>query len=829
MGVVVLGLFSNTIQGIEGAILLSIAHGFVSPALFICVGGIIYDRTHTRIINYMKGLVSYMPVFTILFFVFTLANTGIPLTLNFLGEQLSLLGIFERNPITAILGATSIVTSACYSLFLYNRLSYGSYSIHLSIIKDINRREFFLLLSLLIPTIFLGIFPNVILDTLHISVTSLLYEISSSTPIDFITNSSLLMLITKSNFIQRNFINNKSSKFYYNHRNMRDSSDNTLENNNNSRKVPTFLYETKTSMMLLILSKFNKKVKEHKLFKIFILFILSFLIIFSLPYLMSYIIWIKFITILVSLLIISFYLFNLYFLIRYRNMKTDNIKISQDLPNFIQTELKIIKEISTFKSYDLFLDLYVKSLVHSFSLFVFILFVSYFFPSSTSIDYTTNSSLLIYLTKSNFLKTKNFLPYYNYFNRDMSTSSDSDRPSVSNQEGPTLTEEEISNLNSGLDQLKKISEEANEKEIIKDRNQIIEDLLSSNYTEQEKISSYAEAFPHLAKYNTNSVFDKVHEISKSDALIEITSERGMTDILENQFIPQDSVREADSVLTSNIKPFDENISGDDKTKILGEFGEMTINEVLNKGLEIITPLKNQIENIGLDPNGLGSIFTFLMMYTSICKGHAKILSKYDPYKNHFDKLSIRQQQKLQMAWARNIHRFNVIAAPLLVTSLYVIKQQVAPKKITVILETNKEDTNTNITKSINLLVFLKKLPDYIGKIILTIISIALIKYLLDINSINLMDPFYIKIFSILGITLISIFTLDYLLKFLIATLFKNHGNLNISNKFPKILYEYISDIKTLVEIENSYNRIFLFYFVVYLIILLLLTTILILI
>nr|UEX92958.1 NADH dehydrogenase subunit 4 [Marasmius crinis-equi] len=184
MGVVVLGLFSNTIQGIEGAILLSIAHGFVSPALFICVGGVIYDRTHTRIINYIKGLVTYMPVFTILFFVFTLANTGIPLTLNFLGEQMSLLGIFERNPITAILGATSIVTSACYSLFLYNRLSYGSYSIHLSIIKDINRREFFLLLSLLIPTIFLGIFPNVILDTLHISVTSLLYEIPSLTPID---------------------------------------------------------------------------------------------------------------------------------------------------------------------------------------------------------------------------------------------------------------------------------------------------------------------------------------------------------------------------------------------------------------------------------------------------------------------------------------------------------------------------------------------------------------------------------------------------------------------------------------------------------------------
>ena len=78
MSVVILGLFSNSIQGIEGAILLSLAHGFVSPALFICVGGIIYERTGTRIIHYMRGLVTYMPVFTILFFIFTLANTGFP-------------------------------------------------------------------------------------------------------------------------------------------------------------------------------------------------------------------------------------------------------------------------------------------------------------------------------------------------------------------------------------------------------------------------------------------------------------------------------------------------------------------------------------------------------------------------------------------------------------------------------------------------------------------------------------------------------------------------------------------------------------------------------
>jgi NADH-ubiquinone oxidoreductase chain 4 len=176
MAIVILGLFSNTIIGIEGAILLAIGHGFVSPALFICVGGILYDRTQTRKIQYLQGLVNYMPVFTILFFIFILANTGIPLTLNFLGEQLSLMGIWNINPITASLAASSIVFSACYSLFFYNRISYGNFSPYLPILKDINRREFYLLISLLLPTIIFGIFPNLLLDCLHTSVAQLLYN-----------------------------------------------------------------------------------------------------------------------------------------------------------------------------------------------------------------------------------------------------------------------------------------------------------------------------------------------------------------------------------------------------------------------------------------------------------------------------------------------------------------------------------------------------------------------------------------------------------------------------------------------------------------------------
>ena len=177
MAVVIFGIFSNTVQGIEGGILLSLAHGFVSPALFVICGGIIYNRTHSRVILYHRGLANYMPVFTIFFLLFTLFNAGVPLSLNWSGEILSLMGLWLRSPLVAVLGATGIVLSACYSIFLYNRISYGSYSNYLLPLKDIDRREFMLLFTLLIPTVILGIFPNIILEGLHLSTSSILYSV----------------------------------------------------------------------------------------------------------------------------------------------------------------------------------------------------------------------------------------------------------------------------------------------------------------------------------------------------------------------------------------------------------------------------------------------------------------------------------------------------------------------------------------------------------------------------------------------------------------------------------------------------------------------------
>src|SRR6201996_8319649 len=174
MGVVVLGLFSNNLQGIEGAVILGLAHGVISPLLFIIVGDILYVRSHTRIIKYYRGIATSMPILSLIFFFATLANIGTPFSGNFIGEFMSFAGAFQQNPIMAILGATGIFLGTGYSIWLFNRISFGTASRYMSTMPDISRREFFVLLPLIIVSFILGIYPNVVLDSLHLGISSLL-------------------------------------------------------------------------------------------------------------------------------------------------------------------------------------------------------------------------------------------------------------------------------------------------------------------------------------------------------------------------------------------------------------------------------------------------------------------------------------------------------------------------------------------------------------------------------------------------------------------------------------------------------------------------------
>ena len=119
-----------------------------------------------------------MPIFSILFFILCLGNCGAPLTLNFIGEFLSLYGTFEKQPISGVLASSSIIFSAAYTIYMFNRTAFaGSYSKYFTInIPDLNKREFYMLLTLVIFTVLLGIYPSPILDGIHYSVTTLIYN-----------------------------------------------------------------------------------------------------------------------------------------------------------------------------------------------------------------------------------------------------------------------------------------------------------------------------------------------------------------------------------------------------------------------------------------------------------------------------------------------------------------------------------------------------------------------------------------------------------------------------------------------------------------------------
>lgn len=173
MNLVVLGLFSFNVIGFEGAILQSLSHGFVASALFAVIG-VVYERFHTRTVKYYGGLVHTMPIYIIVFLIFTLANIGLPGTSSFIGEFLILVGSFNTNTTITVIAATSMVLGGCYSLWLFNRISYGNLKTqYISKYIDLNKREFYVFFPFILGTFLLGICPNIVLDTIHMSVNLL--------------------------------------------------------------------------------------------------------------------------------------------------------------------------------------------------------------------------------------------------------------------------------------------------------------------------------------------------------------------------------------------------------------------------------------------------------------------------------------------------------------------------------------------------------------------------------------------------------------------------------------------------------------------------------
>lgn len=180
MGFVTMGIFAANVQGVEGAIFQMLSHGLVSGALFLCVG-IVYDRLHTREIAAYGGLVHNMPAYAVVFMVFTMANVGLPGTSGFVGEFLTLMGMFRVNTWFAVAAALGVILSACYALWLYRRVIFGALEKEtLKSLMDMTAREKVLLYPLVVLTIFFGVYPAPILDVIGPSVEALLVDYNAA-------------------------------------------------------------------------------------------------------------------------------------------------------------------------------------------------------------------------------------------------------------------------------------------------------------------------------------------------------------------------------------------------------------------------------------------------------------------------------------------------------------------------------------------------------------------------------------------------------------------------------------------------------------------------
>ena len=191
MGYVTLGIFAANQQGVDGAIFQMLSHGFISGALFLCVG-VIYDRMHTREIDAYGGLVNRMPAYALVFMFFTMANVGLPGTSGFIGEFLTLAGIFQVNTWVAVVATSGVILSAAYALWLYRRVVFGDLiKESLRSISDMTAREKAIFAPLVAMTLLLGIYPSLVTDITGPSVANLVAGYQAALPVTTVAQIAL--------------------------------------------------------------------------------------------------------------------------------------------------------------------------------------------------------------------------------------------------------------------------------------------------------------------------------------------------------------------------------------------------------------------------------------------------------------------------------------------------------------------------------------------------------------------------------------------------------------------------------------------------------------
>jgi len=183
MGYVTMGIFAANQVGVDGAIFQMLSHGFISGALFLCVG-VIYDRMHTREIDAYGGLVNRMPKYAMIFMFFTMANVGLPGTSGFVGEFLTLLGVFRVNTWVALVAASGVIFSAAYALWLYRRVTLGQLiKESLKSITDMTPRERWIFVPLIAMTLILGVYPRLVTDVTGPAVAALINDYNQAQPV----------------------------------------------------------------------------------------------------------------------------------------------------------------------------------------------------------------------------------------------------------------------------------------------------------------------------------------------------------------------------------------------------------------------------------------------------------------------------------------------------------------------------------------------------------------------------------------------------------------------------------------------------------------------
>ena len=178
MSYIVYGLFSLNQMAVEGAIYQMISHGIISAGLFSIIGNL-YNRYGTRILKYYRGLSGPMPIFSIIFFLYTLANISVPLTSSFVGEFLIMAGSFEVAPLITIIACVSVLFGTSYGIWMYNRICFGTISPYIDNYRDLTRSEFYAHVPLILLAFLFGIYPSIVIDIFHESVSLILLPFSS--------------------------------------------------------------------------------------------------------------------------------------------------------------------------------------------------------------------------------------------------------------------------------------------------------------------------------------------------------------------------------------------------------------------------------------------------------------------------------------------------------------------------------------------------------------------------------------------------------------------------------------------------------------------------